>query len=282
MPMKISLSDHKYHSKKTGTFLCGAALLAAASGAHGAILVDDNFTNSSGSSVNMENTQAIGVGTYERVQGSGNLTATTISGFGSGNVLQLGNNANTYFRAFNGDATLKLSNLTPGQTLSLSFDFRSTGDFGTNALNFGFGFLNATNSIAYVNLNAQADSPGSEFRFRTGSPNMTSSGTQIGTGWSNVTSPATNYNFELIITRMEADYSLQYFVDGAEISSATSALGATSDLDITGIGFRWGEGPGTSTNIDNVIVEVIPEPSSLLLLGGSLSCGLLLRRRKRQ
>jgi len=281
MPMKISLSNHKFHSKKLQMFLCGVALLAAASGAHGAILVDDNFTNSTGSSANMENTQAPGVGTYERIQGgSGNLTATTISGFGSGNVLQLGNNANTYFRAFNDDATLKLSDLTPGQTLSLSFDFRSTGDFGTDALNFGFGFLNATNSIAYVNLNAQADSPASEFRFRTGSPNMTSSGTQIGTGWSDVTSSATNYNFELIITRTEADYLLQYFVDGTEISSATNALGGTSGLDITGIGFRWGEGPGTSTNIDNVVVEVIPEPSSLLLLGGSLSC-LLLRRRKR-
>ncbi|RYD30007.1 MAG: hypothetical protein EOP87_17315 [Verrucomicrobiaceae bacterium] len=220
--MKISLSNLQSCSRKWETLLCSIALSLPASVAHGAVLIDDNFTNSSGASVNMGNTQAVGVGTYENIQGNNdNLTITTVSGFGSGNVLQIGNNANTYFRAFNGGSSVKLSALTTGQTLTMSFDFRTTGD--TNAQNFGFGFLNSDSAIAFVNLDARSTTPISEFKYRPspGGFNMSTGGTSIST-WTDVITPSANNNIEFSITRTEVGYLLRYLLDGTEISSTTN------------------------------------------------------------
>lgn len=114
-----------------------AFCLTALASVHAAVLVDDNFTNSSGSNVGtVNNTESVGVGTYTTIQGTTGMTVTTISGFGTGNVLSLANNTNTYYRPFDGAVTLSLDDLAAGESLSMSFNIRFDGGTFAAAQNF--------------------------------------------------------------------------------------------------------------------------------------------------
>ena len=259
--------------------------------AHSATLVNDNFTLSSGTGVGtVNNTSASGVGTYSTILGTAGMSVTTISGFGSGNVLSLANNTNTYFRAFDGAASLTLGGLAANETLSMSFDVRFVGTFGA-AQNFSFGFIDndPANSVIYANVNLNSGS--SEFRHRAGSFNMSDAGATIpSSGW---TEPATisgnSYSFQLGVTKQEnGDYLIEYYRDGALVGSNTEAGNGTwatsmANTAISGIAFRHSQTPGLVTYIDNVTVasSAIPEPSAFALLGGAGVLGLALVRRRR-
>lgn len=279
---------------KNPTFLALVPLLSVTiPTASAAILVNDNFTNASMVVIASPQTrtlidsEATGVGTYQRLHDTGFFEVNTTSALGTGNSMALANNnSSTLYRAFNGGQTLNLGTMATGDSLALSFNVRFDGTaFAGTAENFGFGFTNLTTSttIAYANIDARSSSPASEFRYRTGSNGayMGNSGTLIGANWTNATAVNTNYLFSFSITKVAAtNYLLEYFRDGTLIHSETNTLTNTRNINIEGVSFRWGESSGVTTFIDNVVVEHIPEPSAALL-GAAGALPLLFARRRK-
>lgn len=253
------------------------------------MLIDDNFTLSSGTSVStVNNTESAGVGTYTTVQGSPltSMSITTVSGFGDGNVLRLANGAQTYFRPFDAGSTLTLNALGVNQTLRVSFDIRFDGGFG-GADNFSFGFVNVStpNSILYANLDLSAvGGLASEFRYRTASFNMSDNiaSTIVGGGW---TEPATvstaAYTMQLDVTKQDGGgFLLDYYRDGSIVGTSSQSVSSAfavnaGGLAISGVAFRHSNLPGVTTYIDNVnasYVSSVPEPSTGAAL---LSAGIV-------
>lgn len=262
------------------------------------ILANDNFTLSSGTNVgSVINTQASGTGTYQTIQGSNGMTVTTSGSFGSGNILGLGSNSNTYYRAFNGASAFSLASLATGETLKMSFNVFFTA--GTIiADNFSFGFVNTTAnsgagySVLYVNADLAGDTPSaraSEFRYRSNSYNMSDNiaSTIIGTSFTEpVTQTNTSYLFQLEVTKLAVDsYKIDYYRDATLVQSLTQNSGGfvtdAASQNITGIAFRYASLPGITTYMDNVSVTLVPEPHSMALLAFG-AVALLLRRPGRQ
>jgi MYXO-CTERM domain-containing protein len=165
-------------------------------------------------------------------------------------------------------------------------DIRFDGGTFAAAQNFSVGFVaDATtdNSILYANLNLNAGS--SEFRYRTGSFNMSDAGSTVGTSWTEPTTvSATSYLLALSVTRVGTGYTVDYSRDGNSLKNETYLTGsawetAVAGADMTGIAFRHSQTPGVTTYLDNVSVTIVPEPTSGLLAIVSVG-GLLLRRRR--
>lgn len=265
------------------------SLLVVTSPLHAVTLVSDNFTNSTGSgATSINNTEALGVGSYNRIYTgtSSTYTIQPVTNFGDGNAMTLGDGDSTHARSFNDGASFSLSSLNSGDVLSLGFDIRFSGTFNTGegSRQFSFGFINRTaatqSSIAYAIVGTETG----QFRRRTESFNMSTTsnngGVQIGDNFDTGLTTDISYNFQLSITKTsDTNYLLQYFLDGDEIASANSNLAATAEIDINAIGFRWSTPPGVDTHIDNVLVTLVPEPSSLILAGTGLLSAAFLRRR---
>ena len=263
-------------------------------------LANDNFTLSSGSNATTANsTESAGVGQYMVIQGAG-LNMNVVNGstltpaFGNGNVLALGNSTstNTFFRAFNGAASLSLNSLATNQTLRLSFDVAFDGATLAAAQNFSFGFVNYSSpvSIIFANVDLSSAALASEFRYRTGSYNMSSAGPTVGTAWTEAPTVWTNtsYRFDFSVTKDGGgNFIVAYARDGTVVSSQTllgnSTWGTTmAGLNITGVAFRQCTVPGVMTYIDNVLVTV-PEPTTTVLtMAGVAGLLVFIRRRKQQ
>ncbi|WPJ96331.1 PEP-CTERM sorting domain-containing protein [Coraliomargarita algicola] len=94
---------------------------------------------------------------------------------------------------------------------------------------------------------------------------------------------ATGYHFELSVTKNDSgNFDMVYSINSTIVSSQSIAAGdlATSDDLITGIAFRHGSGGGV-TYLDNVFVEVIPEPATAGLLMGLCVFGSIVCMRRR-
>jgi hypothetical protein len=284
------------------SFLAILALIYAfeSQSARSAVLVADSFTLSSGTGVStIDNTESSGVGTYVVIQGAGVNPMTVLSGdtlaptFGSGNVLKLENNTNTYYRAFDGSSSFTLNSLALNQKLVMSFNIRFDGASLAAAQNFSFGFVNfsSPNSIIYANADLSAAALGSEFRYRTGSYNMSSAGPTVGTAWteSPTVLPSTSYTIDLAVTKDESGNFIVDYTRNGTLQSSQTFLGnstwATTQAgnSITGIAFRQSTTPGVTTYLDDVEVTMIPEPSaSVLSLAGAISFVFFTRRRKQE
>ena len=237
-------------------------------------LASDNFTLSFGTNLStIANTESTGVGSYTVIQGSPTttLSVTNISslGFGVGNSLRWSNGGQTYYRAFNGGATVKLNDLAVGETLRLAFDLRFAADLST-ADNFSFGFISfpQPTSIAYANLDLYDAGTGrsSEFRYRTGSFNEGDLGSQINSTFTEpATAIGTPYAIKFDVTRLNNGFQLAYYRDGALVvttTGITASVFVTSvgNTNITGVAFRGV--PLAVTYIDNLqVVRALPTPS---------------------
>ncbi len=265
-------------------------------GARANYLANDNFTLSSGFDVTtLTNTESAGVGKYMVIQGAGSNMyvvsgASVTPAFGSGNVLKLGDSksTDTFFRQFNGAATnFSLSSLSVNQKLDLTFDVQFNGGTLASAQNFSFGLVNYSSpvSIIFANVDLSSAALASEFRYRTGSYNMSSAGPTVGTAWTESPTVLTNTSYTLgfSVTKDESNnFIVAYSRNGTTVSSqtllSTSTWGTTmAGLNIQGVAFRQCTVPNVETYIDNVLVS-IPEPTTGMLL--LLGCGgtMLLRR----
>ena len=229
-------------------------------------LAADNFTASTGSWVGVVNdAESTGVGTYTTIQGANGMNVTNLAGFGSGNCLSLTNGTQTYYRPFNGATNLTLNGLATGQVLRLSFEVRFTGGFG-GADNFSFGFVNfgTTNSILYANVDlSSVGGTSSEFRYRTGSFNLSDAGTTFGSSFTEPTTvSASNYVMQLEVTKTtNGSFTIDYYRDQALAGSTTQTNGSTfattvGALAISGIAFRHAQVPGLISYLDQVSVTL--------------------------
>lgn len=264
---------------KQGTWLipCLSSLALAFAGPSAradTTLASDNFTLSVGTNLStMANTEAAGVGTYSVIQGSPttalSVTNITALGFGDGNVLRWPGGGQTYYRAFNGAATLRLNDLSIGEILRLTYDLRFAGNL-TSADNFSFGFVNVPQptSIVYANLDLYDAGTGlnSEFRYRTESFNEGDLGSQIN---STFTEPAlalaTGYAMKMEVTRLSNGFRLDYYRGGTLVGTTTGITASVfvtkvANSNITGVAFRGI--PLAVTYLDNLqVVRAWPTPA---------------------
>jgi len=270
------------------------ALVLAAGAAHASSLVSDNFTaSSSGWTGVVTDTESAGVGTYRAVFGTNGLSvATNLSGFGSGNALAITNSTHTTYRSFNDAATLTLNSLATNETLRIAFDIRFDGNFG-GSQNFSLGLVNTTapSSIVYANVDLRTNgTPQSEFRYRSGSFNMSDAGLIIGSyNWTEpLCESHSNATMKLEVTRVTNGFTISYFKDGAVAGALTQTNGsvwanAMANTNITGIAFRHSQVPGLLTYLDNVEVTRVeagggPAGSgstntTIILAGGQVQFG---------
>jgi len=273
--------------------LATSIAIFTATAVQSATLANDNFTLSNGTGVGtVSDASSSGVGTYSTIQGTNGMSVTTQSGFGSGNVLSLAINSNTYYRAFD-TAGFTLNSLSVGETLSLSYSIRFSGTPDGTAKNFSFGFVNnsSPNSIIYANVDlATTGAADSEFRYRSGSFNMSDTGLIAGTSFAaTALAASTNYTFGLNVTKTATGFDISYLRDGSTIgtssllSSSTWAT-AMGGVTMTGIALRYSSTPNVTTYIDNVSVttfSAVPEPSTFALIGGLGALGFAASRRRR-
>ncbi len=194
-----------------------------------------------------------------------------------------------------------------GQSISLSFDFRTdnvvaangAGFFRLGLFNSGTGKLTA-NTSAFDGGGAFADDTGyiAQYSISAGAVSgvlqerLASTGnifaggsslstTSVGTGPQIAAN--TNYTATLTLTRTASGVTLGSSFDGVTLTGADTATPFTS-FDSLGIfiGTPFGNATTPRNNfIDNVQVNVVPEPTSVALLG--LGAGLLcLRNRSRR
>lgn len=243
------------------------------------ILANDNFTASGGAGINtVAHTSSTDVGTYTTLHGTNGMSVKPVADFGEGNVLALSNTTNTYYRAFDNAAVLKLSELPVSQTLSLTFDIRFDGGTFGAAQNFSFGFVNATtaNSVLYANVNLNGGS--SEFRYRPDSTNMSDAGTQLpSSGWVEpATVSAKSYTFQLDVTRnADGGYLFQYYRNSQLLGSITQTAGSTwarlmAGEALTGIAFRHSQVPALVTYIDTVSLVIMPAATPATTAGAAV------------
>jgi len=252
------------------------SMLALNLNARATMLADDNFTLSVGTNLStITDAESAGVGTYLVIQGTptNNLTVTNITalGFGNGNVLKWEGGGQTYYRPFNGGSTFTLNNLATGETLRVSFDIRFAGSLASGD-NFSFGFVHRdvpSNSIVYANLDLNSGGGYfSEFRYRTGTYNMSDLGAQINSTFTDVaTVSGTGYNMELAVTRLTNGFRLAYSRDGSLVGTTTGLTAsafvtAVGNLAMSGIAFRGIV--GAATYLDDLQIERtldLPTPS---------------------
>ncbi|MFA7344772.1 MAG: PEP-CTERM sorting domain-containing protein [Terrimicrobiaceae bacterium] len=270
------------------TLAAVACVFGLSSVAHATVLVNDNFTNSTGSSVStVNNTESIGVGTHNMINGSNALSVVTPSFFGSSKALQMNvGSGNVDYRAFDGATTLTLNSLAVGESLTLSFDVGFNAD---PTANLSFGFVNTTtpNSVIYVNEALTAST--SNYRFRSSSAFMSAgSGSAIGSNWTaSDTAQSTSYHYELEVTKLTGgDFQLDYLVNSGLVNSQTVLASSTwvttmGGVDITGVAFRNESAGSASLFIDNISVITVPEPSTWVLAALGLTSVMVFRRRSR-
>ena len=251
-----------------GRLLAASAVTVAIAvrSSDGSMLADDNFEASSGVGTSLvTNAESSGVGTYATIQGTNSMTITNVAGFGSGNGLSLANGTQTTYRELDGATTLTLNGLAADQKLSLRFDVRFVGGFG-GADNFSFGFVgsNPANSVVYANidLSSTGGTP-SDFRYRTGSFNMSDAGLIVGSTFTEpVTVSASNYVFQFDVTKSSTNgFVIDYTRNGVLTGTTTQTNGSTfanavGALTISGIAFRHSQTPSVVTYIDNVSVTL--------------------------
>lgn len=125
------------------------------------------------------------------------------------------------------------------------------------------------------------DNGGSDINFFN-----TGSSTVIGSpGLSNTVSVGTSF-VPLVyeITRTGTDLSFTGSLDGTAFTGSVLATGADviSGYQFNTVGLAYLFQPGQTANFDNLTVELIPEPSSLGLMGGVLLFGAARRLRRRR
>lgn len=195
--------------------------------------------------------------------GSGGNKDLTIVKNSSGTLLLTGDNSGMLKAAAGTAVTVSGGTLTAGSNNALG----GGGSFGNNVSVGASGRLGVANQ-ANASLNNLTLATGSKFLFDlTGAASTTDTQLLIGGTWTGTG----NYTIDLLGTTGLAagNYTL---ID----MTTSSTIGAA--------GFTQGTGWGSNTlswTTDQVILTVIPEPTTWALLAGSLTTVVIFRRRRR-
>lgn len=247
--------------------LGGSVLMT--SGAAAAIIVNDTFTDGGFT----DGADALDVAWTPT---TGTLSVATDTIIGTGNALAF-TSTSTFPISRAPFSPTSLNNV--GDSITLSFDMRFTAAPGSNVGGFRWALADSTASKSYVFQYGTGGTNGINYVYFPAVAIGGSNGTGItASGTSGNINDQEKHTLSLTITRLANGVSLLSKVDGAGNHSAThTAASAFTSFDTLLIG----EGSiNTNWRVDNVVVETVPEPTGLALLG--VVGGLLAARRRRR
>jgi hypothetical protein len=260
------------------------ALCCATSVAHGQVIFTDNFTGPS-------------TGNWYQRATDGNTTfaAVTDGTLGDAMSLSYGGTAPATNGTIIGRSFTEQT-LTDGQTLQLTFQFRTTGTLTANSSLLRIGVYNSSNNVAisangfgnydntpgYSCLIRNLSTGGNRNRHDPGAasaPNTNTGATTLSTTDNtsvNLATASTYYNVTYTVERVSASQSKVGFV--VKNSDNTSTLFNLIDTDnaspystFDGVFLRWDGITSTGAVFDNISMSVVPEPSTYALLGMGLA-----------
>ncbi|MET0262614.1 MAG: hypothetical protein ABW223_06935 [Rariglobus sp.] len=248
----------------------GLLAVSAVSSAHAATtLVDDQFND--GGLTN-------GADPLDAAWSSQANSTPTLGAFNS-----TGNTSNALIidstATFSGNQG-QFTNATPlaiGESITLSFDFRITNAAGNNDAGLRFGLSSSANTYAFT-FGTGTTSGGNIVQFGA---NTVGGSNVIYTpsGASFAINNTASHTFSLTITRTGGT-SLSFL--GSVDANTVSAVTSNSISNFTFNNIILGQGNTTNDfNIDNVLVSVIPEPSTYATLAGLVALGLVAFKRSR-
>lgn len=290
--------------------LCGLFVIATLASASAITSTSDTFTDG----LKVGGSDNSGIAWYDRSANSDltvdstsapNLTGNALNfNLGTGSVA--GNTVNN--RGFVGafSTTFTPTNIGDSLTLSFDFQFRATptavlpsSTFTSAPQNASegltFGFFNSNGSPATADSSTESDNDfGIRGSFGSGATlsaalfrETNSAAGGLGTQTSSdsasfastTTASAVNdfakHNAQLTITLSSlGNYTVQMALDGNTIATGTTAVGTYTSFNE----LAFSQGGGNALSIDNVVVTVVPEPTSAAL--GALGLLALLRRRR--
>jgi hypothetical protein len=245
--------------------------LGAFTSVHAAVLVDDQFN---------DNDFSDGADTLDAAWTAPVNAALSIVPFNStGNTSAAVYINSSATNALTRGAFTNTTALAIGESITLSFDFRMIAAATNDTAGLRFGLGTSSNTFGFTFGTGTSSAVGTA-QFATGTvsgPNTPYTSTGATFSINNTAS----HSFSFTITRTSGT-SLSFLssVDANTVSAVSN--NTISNFTFNSIILGQGSSSANDINIDNVIVSVIPEPSTYAALAGLAVLGLVVCKRSRK